>query len=169
LTLSGIIKIHNQKIEHIDNFLDELKKLKSNPEMEGREGEIKIDFRDRRAGWYRYKYYWGYLIPPIADAAFDGNQRKAHIAMKNLFAYHTITDFNDIPGKHFSRIIIYCSQVPNATGELVSVPTGYLQSMSTMTGQEAKDFILKVEAHLFEFISEHIENDAIRYRQKAIN
>jgi len=169
LKLSGIIRIHKQKIEHIDNFLNELKTLTNNPKMEGREGEIKIDFRDRRAGWYRYKYYWGYVLPPIAEASFDGNQRKAHIAMKNLFAYHAITDLDDIPEKHMSRVIIYCSQVPDASGEFVNVPRGYLQSMSTMTGEEAKDFILKVEAHLFEFVNGHIENDGIGYRQKAIN
>jgi len=169
LKLSGIIRIHEKKIEHIDNFIDELAKLKADPKMEGRQGEIKIDFRDKKAGWYRYKYYWGYVIPPISDASFDGNQRKAHIAMKNMFAYHAITDLDDIPDKHMNRIIIYCTQTPNSTGELVSVPTGYLQSMSTMTGQEAKDFILKVEAHLFEFCNGHIENDGIGYRQKAIN
>lgn len=169
MKLSGVIKINDRKIEHCDNFLMELSKLKNDPKMDGVTGIITVDFNNnKKAQWYRFKYYYGYIIPPLADKSFSGNTRKAHIEMKRMFAYHPIQDFDDIPDAHMSGAIIECIEEHHEDGQVIRKSAGYCQGMRSMNNEEMKDFILKVESWYFEFLEGHIENDGIGYRQKAI-
>ena len=164
MKLTGIIKLSHGKIEYLDNFLDQLRAVKSNPAYNDREAEITVNFNIRKAAHYRFKYYYGYVLPVIANNSFSGNIQKAHIEMKRKFSYINITDLEEIPEEHYPGIIIEF-EYRGWGHERQAV--GYIQGMRTMTDTEAREYILKVEAFIFEFLGQSIDGAGQPYRQRG--
>lgn len=167
MKITGRIRIQDGSIIYQDDFIDRVKKLKSNVEIEGAEGEISIDMNEKSTRWHQHKYYRGYVLPPIAVNAFDGRIRHAHFEMKKQFLYYPITCIEEIPEKHFSRCIID-SKTITKDGAIISSISGYIPSMAIISTQEAAEFIQKCEMFLIDFLQGSIDQDGMTYRGKAL-
>jgi hypothetical protein len=168
MKIIGRIKIKDGKIKYLDNFLDQIAEIKKVDGIEGREGEMIIDFKEKDVRWYQHKYYRGYILPPIAEKAFNGRLRRAHLEMKRQFLYMPIHDLDDIPEKHMDRCVIDTVTIKNENGQSETIINGYMPSMAKITQKEAADFILKCEAFLFEFLEGAIEKEGAAYRDGAL-
>jgi hypothetical protein len=168
MKIIGKIKIKNGKIVYIDNFIEQIAELKKVDGIENREGEIIIDFKEKDVRWYQHKYYRGYVLPPIAEKAFNGRLRRAHLEMKRQFLYVPICDLDDIPEKHMDKCIIDSTITKDENGNKTTTINGYLPSMGSITHKEAAEFILKCEAFLFEFLEGAIEREGVAYRDGAL-
>lgn len=147
MKLTGNIRIKNGEIKYLDSFKERLAEFKK--QNEGKGGEIIVSIFEKDIEYHRHKYYRGFILPEIADAAFDGDQFEAHIAMKRKFMYTAVSRLADIPSKHRGRCIIDQEKIINAEGKEEIKTVGYMPSMGDISDKEAREYILKVEAFCF--------------------
>jgi hypothetical protein len=152
---AGRIKIKDGHLIYLDDFKGMVEQIKADPKLQGKYAEISIEFKEQGVKYFRHKYYRGYLLPDIANAAYDGRIRKAHIELKRMFLYTLISDVYEIPEKHYPGVIIDFRESRMADGEIKTNPVGYLPSTGKLTDKEMKQFIMKVEN--FAFSDLHID------------
>lgn len=193
MIISGKIKIPNSQdepLKYLDGFLDLVRDIKSNPEYHGKLAWMSIDIQEKTIRDSQRKYYWGYLIPPIADKSFDGDNNKAHIEMKYKFLYERANDINDIPKNKKSRSIFVYNIYRKSDGEFIATvrhayydgyqdPSlgddfiikldGYIPSLSKLSKREASLFLLKVESFALNDLQVSIKNDLASVRNDAIH
>jgi hypothetical protein len=187
MRITGRIIINHGKIHYLDGFLELLEKLKKNPKAENKTGFVIIDLEEMEIRDYQRKYYWGYIIPPIAENSFGCNKDAAHIEMKRKFAYHVATHVAHIQAGHRNRAILeyrvynqgeYVGIFRTMLHEGFAAPVlhkdlrfdldGYLLSLSAMNKWEAAEYIKAVEAWAIDFLNIDIANDAPAYRDEAL-
>lgn len=170
MKFAGRIKIKDGHIKYIDDFPGMVNQIKNDKKYQNREGEIMIEFKEQDVEYYQHKYYRGFLLPDIADTAFDGKKRRAHIEMKRMFLYFDVNNEDDIPAKHFGRCILDYERYKLADGKIVHNLRGYMPSMGDITKKEAKEFILKVENFAFTDLQIGYEkgSEAAVTRQKGL-
>jgi hypothetical protein len=143
---------HNQFVfekNYEKKWADEISKLTE--KNLGKKVEITIEVRNR-VEYYIYKYYWGYLIPDIANAYGDNRHYYIHeMMLKKRFLFRKENDFEMIPKKHRSK----CKFIFDKDENLL----GYIPSMSTITNDEAKEYIKQCEQFLFIECEGHVGQD----------
>ncbi len=107
----------------------------------------------------QYKYYYGYLVTPLAHHSFSNDIEKAHIYLKEKYLFYPCQDANQIPKEHQNRHIKYFYKVNNTT-----MLIGYLRSLTTLSKDEMQQYISKCEAHLLENGIVQIDADGKKLR-----
>lgn len=130
---------------------------------EGRRGVREIRIEEDSVAYHQHKFYRGYLIPPIAEAAFDGDEFQAHIEMKKRFLFREIHEYGEIPRKHQSR----CIPVWRITPDGEEVLIGYLPSTGDLTKDEMRDYIQRVEKFSDEMGMYALTGEGIEARNMA--
>jgi len=132
-----------------DKFQDRFKKMLT--ETEGKNFEITVDpIRDKAEHW-QFKFYWGHLLPAIADECFSKVVLRAHYEMKRMFLNYSVSSWDDIPNKHRTRIIPIMRAISDYdTGELTEEICGYIRSTSTLSKDEFRDYIIKIQGFIID-------------------
>jgi hypothetical protein len=187
MKITGKIRIKNGDIKYLDRFLELLKSLKANPENEGKAGYIIVDMEEMSIKDSQRGYYFGILLPEIAEKAFERDIDKAHIEMKRRFAWNRIHAIEEIPTRQKERAILEYELVqdgkvkgiframwyPGFSEPKVHVAIklylrGWMQSMSTMTIKDAAKFIKLVEVWAIRDLGISIKSDAPAIRTDAV-
>jgi hypothetical protein len=113
--------------------------------LDGKTFECTIDEIKDKAYHFQFKHYWGHLLPVLANECYDGILAKAHYELKKMFLLHEVTDWNQIPKKHYDRITILTHNTVSSTGESTEQIYGYIPSTSKLTKDEFREYITKVE------------------------
>ena len=186
MRLRGKIKINNGEVKYIDRFPDLLRKLKEDPEWQDKYGYITIDMAEMHIKDSQRNYYWGYIIPPIAEK-LTLTQDEAHIEMKRKFAFYHVNNLEEISDRQRDRAIIeyelyqdrklegvFRTQwypgftTPKVGASVLMELIGYMQSLSTMTVKEGAQYIQKVEFFAIDFLKIPIKADAPHVRTDAM-
>lgn len=144
LVMAGIIQNGVLKYFGVEDK-DKLKLLKQN---EGKRVETTI----RVISGIKYsihKYYRGYLLPDITHAAGEESQFQVHeLLLKRRFLFKRVRVLDDIPTRHRDKCKFYF----DSENALV----GYTPSMSTISQEEAKDYIEECEGLLADELNSHL-------------
>ncbi|MBN2830414.1 MAG: hypothetical protein JXR56_08855 [Candidatus Cloacimonetes bacterium] len=113
---------------------------------ESKSFEIKVEsIRDKAEHW-QFKFYWGHLLPAIADECYSKVVLRAHYEMKKLYLNYSISSWSEIPEKHKSRIIPILRVITDSiTGEMTEDICGYIRSTSTLSKDEFQEYIHKIQ------------------------
>jgi hypothetical protein len=126
---------------------------------DGKAGSLTVKIvSNNDVSYWRHKYYRSALLPYIAEESYDSDDLKAHISLKKIFLFQNCTEFAEIPDKHRDeRTMFYF------TGDEL---TGYVPSLSNITDEEMRGFLLSVEAIMLELQISMSQAD-INMREKA--
>lgn len=186
MRIRGKIKIKNGEVKYIDRFPDLLRKLKEDPEWQDKYGYITVDMKEIPIADSRRNYYYGYLIPPIAEKIGE-TEDDTHILMKRKFDFYHINNIDEIPERHRDRALleyelyqdgqlkgIFRAQwypgftTPKISTEILLELVGYMQSISTMNNREGAKYVKKVEVWAIDFLKIPIKADAPHVRTDAM-
>jgi hypothetical protein len=117
--------------------------------------------------WAQHKYYRRYVLKDIADKAFDGDGRTAHLEMKKMFLFTDVNSVREIPHKYLGRCVIMSETFMDEEGEYRSIIKGYMPSTADLSKFDMWQFTKKAEDHLFNFIQGSVPPESIQYRDLA--
>ena len=139
---------------------------------DGKKYEMTVEIVDP-VRYYIHKYYRGFLLPDIASAYTDKTELEVHeFILKKDFLLRRCMELEEIPVRHYKT----CKFVFDKERL-----TGYIPSMSKITNNEAKEYVLKCEKRLEHEMGDHIgvlkngdeleeyQNTAKQYREEIFN
>lgn len=119
---------------------------------------------------FQHKYFHGYLRNDIAMAMGEDDIWKVkEIILKPKFLYREVSEYSEIPNR-FRKKARFITKFINDVECLV----GYVPSLSNLTYDEMRSFILQCEHVLIEDIGSHFgagsnQRTAIEFRNKAMS
>lgn len=154
-----LFTIKDGKIEYVDwdkDTFEEFKRIN-----EGKTGILTLEIIKSEIEYYQLKYYWGYLVKPLAMQSFDNDSEKAHWFLKERFLFYKCDNEDEIPSSHRKRCAKYFY---NVDGKNIFI--GYVRSLSTLKHDEMDEYILKVENYLMDLGLLGIDSEGKKIREK---
>jgi len=111
------------------------------------DSELDIDIKVlNKPEHYLYKFLWGYLYEDMAKFMQEPKD-KIHDELKMMFAKEFVEDWSDVPRRHRKKCERYEVVHDNGSSEKF-----YIKSTSSMTHEEMKEFLQRVEYHYYDFL-----------------
>jgi len=95
---------------------------------------------------YLYKFIWGYLYQDMAKFMQEPVD-KIHDELKEMFAKEFVDEWDEVPKRHRKKCERYEIVHDNGARERY-----YVKSTSSMTHEELKEYLERVEYHYFDFL-----------------
>lgn len=116
---------------------------------------------------FLYKYYFGYLLEDMLNhisGSYKGQnsrreKERLHEQMKEMFAVENVISWEEVPKRHRYRCQRF--EMMDRTGEIKRT---YIKSLSSMTHEEMKKYIMDVEQHYYVFLSGGSNQDKAKSR-----
>lgn len=115
--------------------------------MENDDCELDVEIKVlNKPEHYLYKFLWGYLYEDMSMFMQEPKEQ-IHDELKVLFAKEFVNDWTDVPRRHRKKCERY--ELVHDNG---AVEKYYIKSTSSMTHEEMKDYLQRVEYHYYEFL-----------------
>jgi len=96
---------------------------------------------------FLYKYLWGYLMEDMAKFMCEPRD-VIHDQMKEMFAKAFVDDWSEVPRRHRKKCQRFEIVHDNGATEKY-----YIKSTSSMTHEELKEYVQRVEFHYYDFLN----------------
>ena len=154
--MKTLVIIKEGKIDNVEEIKEHVKKLK--------DGTYQVEIKKIDSKKYRQlKYYWGYLIEPMAFYSFNSKE-EAHLYFKEKFLFYRVNSDEEIPQEHKRRSIKYFYKTNSGTYLI-----GYVRSLSTLDYEEMKQYIFKVEEFMLQEGLLSLDKEGLKIRNKGVN
>ncbi len=136
---------------------------------EGNDISVEWEVIDEPRHW-QHKYFHGYLRYDIAKAMGEDDIWKVkEIIIKPMFLYNEVSEYSEIPNRFRKKARFITKFIKD-----IECLVGYVPSLSNLTYDEMRSFILQCEHVLIEDLRSHYgvgsnQHTAIEFRNKAMD